>query len=161
MVDELLGIRPPYRGTATFVERHAAPYGRLRAMPLQSETAYRWAAGLALTAALLIVWLNAAAGLMGIEDDDPANLLYVGMLAVGLMGAIVARFEPRGLAHAMFATAFAQAVVGAMALSYPNTAGPAQIVLVHGVLVAMFAGAGFLFRFAARWRVRSAEDTGR
>ena len=29
-------------------------------------------------AAFLIVWLNAAAGPIGIEDDDPANLLYVG-----------------------------------------------------------------------------------
>jgi hypothetical protein len=41
------------------------------------------AAGLALTAAFLIVWLNVAAGLIGIEDDDPANLLYVGVLAIG------------------------------------------------------------------------------
>ena len=40
-------------------------------MHFQSKTAYRCAVGLALTAAFLIVWLNAAAGLIGIEDDDP------------------------------------------------------------------------------------------
>ena len=74
-------------------------------MRLQSNTAYRMAAGLALTAAFLIVWLNAAAGLIGIEDDDPANLLYVGVLAIGFIGAIVARFQPRGLARTSFATA--------------------------------------------------------
>jgi hypothetical protein len=51
-----------------------------------SGTAYRFAVGLALTAAFLIVWLNAAGGLIGIEDDDPANLLYVGVLAIGFVG---------------------------------------------------------------------------
>jgi len=117
-------------------------------MHLQSHTAYRIAAGLALTAAFLIVWMNAAAGLIGIEDDDPANLLYVGVLAIGFIGAIIARFQPRGLARAMFATALAQALVGAIALALPNTAGAVQIVILHSVFVALFAGAAWLFRYA-------------
>jgi hypothetical protein len=119
-------------------------------MLLQPNTAYRFAAGLALAAAFLIVWLNAAAGLIGIEDDDPANLLYVGVLAIGLIGALIARLRPRGLARALFATALAQAVVGAIALELPNTASSVQIVIVHGVFVALFAGAALLFRYAAR-----------
>ena len=119
-------------------------------MHLQSNTAYRFAVSLALAAAFLIVWLNAAAGLIGMEDDDPANLLYVGVLAVGFIGAIIARFHPRGLAGALFATALAQALVGAIALTLPNTAGSMQIVIVHGVFVALFAGAALLFRSAAR-----------
>ena len=73
-------------------------------MHLHTDAASRWATGFALVAAFLIVWLNAAAGLIGIEDDDPANLLYVGVLAIGLIGAIVARFQPGGMARAMFAT---------------------------------------------------------
>jgi hypothetical protein len=105
-------------------------------------------------AAFLIVWLNAAAGLIGIEDDDPANLMYVGVLAIGLIGAIAARFQPLGLARALFATALAQALVGAIAVKLPNTAGPVQIVLLHGLFVALFACAALLFRSAAR--VRSA-----
>src|SRR5687768_17307062 len=119
-------------------------------MHLQSNTAYRFAVGLALTAAFLIVWLNAAAGLIGIEDDDPANLLYVGVLAIGFIGAVVARFQPRGMARALFATALAQALVGAIALKLPNTASSLQIVILHVVLVALFAGAALLFRYAAR-----------
>ena len=118
-------------------------------MPLQSSTAYRLAVGLALTAAFLIVWMNAAAGLIGIEDDDPANLLYGGVLAIGVIGALLARLEPRGMARACFAMAAAQAVVGAIAFQLPNTASPAQIVIVHGAFVALFAGAGVLFRHAA------------
>ena len=119
-------------------------------MHLQSNTAYRLAAGLALTAALLIVWLNVAAGLIGIEDDDPANLLYVGVLAIAGIGAIIARLKPRGLARALFATALAQAAVGAIALTLPNTASSAQIVILHAAFVALFAGAALLFRSAAR-----------
>ena len=118
-------------------------------MHLQSNTAYRFAVGVALTAAFLIVWLNAAAGLIGIEDDDPANLLYVGVLAIGFIGAIIARLQPRGLARALLATALAQALVGAIALELPNTAGPLQILVLHGVFVALFAGAALLFRYAA------------
>lgn len=117
---------------------------------MQRTTAYRVAVGLALTAAFLIVWMNAAAGLIGIEDDDPANLLYGGVLAIGFVGALAARFQPRGLSRALFATALAQAVVGAIALRLPNTASPLQIVLLHGAFVALFAGAALLFRHAAR-----------
>src|SRR3712207_4690975 len=118
-------------------------------MHVQSNTAYRFGVGLALAAAFLIVWLNAAAGLIGIEDDDPANLLYVGVLAIGFVGAIGARLQPRGLARASFAMALVQALVGVIALTLPNTASSVQIVIVHGVFVALFAGAALLFRHAA------------
>jgi hypothetical protein len=124
-------------------------------MGLQSDTAYRFAAGLALTAAFLIVWLNAAAGLIGIEDDDPANLLYVGVLTIGFIGAIIARLQPRGLAYALFATALAQAVVGAVAMGLPNTASSVQILILHTLLVAFFAAAAFLFRYASQAGLRT------
>ena len=128
-------------------------------MHLQGNTAYRVAAGLALTAAFLIVWMSAAAGLIGIEDDDPANLLYVGVLAIGFIGSVIARLQPRGLARALFATAVAQALVGAIALTLPNTASLMQIAIMHGVFVALFAGAALLFRYAARegFRQRAAD----
>lgn len=119
-------------------------------MHLQSNTAYRLAAGLALTAAFLIVFLNVAAGLIGIEDDDPANLLYVAALAIGTTGAIIARLKPRGLAHASFATAAALALVGAIALRLPNTASSVQIVIMHAAFVALFVAAALLFRHAAQ-----------
>ena len=117
---------------------------------MRSNTAYRLAVGFALTAAFLIVWLNAAAGLIGIEDDDPANLLYVGVLVIGFIGAVIARLQPRGLARALFVTALAQALVGAIALEMPNTAGSVQILILHAVFVTLFAGAALLFRYAAR-----------
>ena len=79
------------------------------------NTAYRFAAGLALMAAFFLIWMNLGVGIIG-EADNPANLMYVGVLTVGLIGAVVVRFLPHGMARASFATAFAQALVPVIAL---------------------------------------------
>jgi hypothetical protein len=118
-------------------------------MRLKSETSYRLAAGIALATAFLIVWMSVAAGLIGIEDDDPANMMVVGVLAIGFLGSLIAHFQPLGMARALFATALAQALVGAIALTYPNTASAMAIVLLHGLFVALFVSSALLFRHAA------------
>jgi hypothetical protein len=117
---------------------------------MNKDTAYRFAAGIALLTAFVILFLTVNLGLVGIEDDDRANVLYFGVLATGFFGAIIARFQTRGLAYAMFAMALAQALVGAFALTYPNTASPSAIAILHGVFVALFLSSGFLFKYAAR-----------
>ena len=61
--------------------------------------ASRAAVGVAVAAALILVWMNLAVGLIGAEDN-PANLMYVGVLAVGIMGAFIARLQPHGMARA-------------------------------------------------------------
>ena len=113
---------------------------------------YRWAVGMSLAAGLLMIWVNGAVGIIGSEDND-ANLMYYGVLAVGLVGAIVARFRPRGMALALFATAFAQvavAVVAWVAELGPPESGSLEIVGLNGFFVALFVGSGLLFRKAAR-----------
>jgi hypothetical protein len=89
----------------------AVPGGRR----ITGRTAYRAAAAVALFTALFLVWGNLALGVIGDEDNN-ANLMYVGVLVVGVIGAIIARFHADGMARAMFATAFAQASVGVVAL---------------------------------------------
>jgi hypothetical protein len=76
-------------------------------------TAYRVATGIAVAAALVLFWMNAAVGIIG---DGPVNLMYLGVLAVGFVGAFIARFQPRGMALALFATAVAQMLVPVIAL---------------------------------------------
>jgi hypothetical protein len=75
--------------------------------------AYRAAVGIACAAGLLLVWVNAAVGIIG---DGPVNLMYFGVLAVGFIGAFIARLQPRGMALALFATAVAQMLVPVIAL---------------------------------------------
>ena len=57
---------------------------------------YRFATILALATAFILVWLIGAVGVIGVEGD-PFDLMYFGVLAVGLIGAIAARLQPHGI----------------------------------------------------------------
>jgi hypothetical protein len=122
------------------------------AVRMTRKSAYRAAVGVALAAAFILVWVNAAVGIIGSEDDH-ANLMYGGVLAVGIVGAIVARFQPDGMARALVATALAQALVAAIALvaglGSPGS-GPLEIVALNGFFAALWLMAAGLFRKAAR-----------
>ena len=115
-------------------------------------TAYRSAIGVALAAALILVWLSLGVGIIG-KDGDPANLMYFGVLAIGIIGAIIGRLQPHGMARASVAMAIAQALVTAIALiaglGLPWSP-PAEILALNGFFIAMFAGSAWLFRRAAR-----------
>jgi uncharacterized membrane protein YdcZ (DUF606 family) len=93
--------------------------------------------------------MNLAVGIIG-AAGDPANLMYGGVLAVGVFGAFIAHFQARGMARALFATALAQVLVALIALIlgwYPAELGP---VLLNGFFVALFVGSAWLFQQAAR-----------
>ena len=114
--------------------------------------AYRAAVGVALAAALLLVWLNLAVGVIGTEEDL-ANVMYVGVLAIGIIGAIIARLRPHGKARALLATALAQALVALIALIFglgSPWSGPGELLILNGFFVALFVGSALLFRNAGR-----------
>lgn len=116
-----------------------------------SRAAYRIAVGVALATALLLVWANLAVGLIG-SENEPANLMYFGVLAVGLIGAFMARFRPPGMVRALLATAAAQALVAVIALiagmdAYPGSS-VAEILLVNGLFAGLFVLSALLFRRA-------------
>jgi hypothetical protein len=117
-------------------------------------TAYRAATGLALAAALMLIWLSLGVGIIG-RDGDPANAMYFGVIAVGLIGAIIARFRPQGMVWALLAMALVQALVTAIALiarlGLPYS-GPAEILGLNGFFIALFAASAWLLRRAARER---------
>lgn len=106
--------------------------------------AYRAAAAMALGAALLMTWANLAVGIIG-SEDNPANLMFFGILGVGLVGTLVARFRAGGMAATLVAMAVAQALVGAVAWTLGS-----NILPVTGVLVAIWLTAAALFRKAAK-----------
>jgi hypothetical protein len=109
------------------------------------NAAYKTGVGLALAAAFLLIWVNGAVGIIGNEDND-ANLMYFGVLAVGLIGALIARFEPQGMARAMIATAGAQVLVFVIAL----VAGWGFTGPITFFFLAFWAGSARLFQTAAR-----------
>jgi hypothetical protein len=114
--------------------------------------AYRAAVGVALATAFILLWLMGAVGILG-EDGDPADLMYFGVLAVGIVGAVIARFRPHGMARALLAAALAQALVAVIALIAGKHQAPIssvyEIVGLNGFFVALFIGSAWLFRRAA------------
>lgn len=73
---------------------------------MNKNTTYRFAFIVAISAAFILVWLSLGVGIIG-RDGDPANLMYFGVITVGIIGSLIARFRPRGMSRALFATAIA------------------------------------------------------
>jgi hypothetical protein len=107
--------------------------------------AYRAAVAVALAAAFILVWISLAVGVIG-SEGDPANLMYGGVLAVGIVGAVLARARPRGLARALLATASAQVGVAVIALA----AGLDATLPLDAGFAALWLASAWLFRRAAR-----------
>lgn len=114
--------------------------------------AYRAAAGVAIVSSFILIWINLAVGIIG-SEDNPANLMYGGVLTVGIVGVIIARLRPRGMARALSATAFAQVLVGVIALAagFGSTAPsfPEAIVFLTAFFAALWLISAWLFRKAA------------
>lgn len=110
---------------------------------------YRVAVGIAVAAALLVVWMQ---GAVATEDDSP-GLIFFGVLVVGIIGAIIARFRPLGMARALFATAVAQALVAVIAMIAWKQYF--EISILNGFFIALWIGSALLFRRAARVRAES------
>jgi hypothetical protein len=114
--------------------------------------AHRAAVGIAVVAALLLVWINLAVGIIG-NEGNPANLMYIGVLAVGIIGALIARFQPHGMARAMFAAALAQMLVAVIALAAglgaSGPAWPSDVLIATGFFAMLWLGSALLFRRAS------------
>ena len=113
-----------------------------------ASLAYRAGAAAAVGTAFFLVWANLAVGVIG-DERNPANLMYVGVLLVAIIGAIVVRFRAQGMARVMVATAVAQAVVGAIAI-FGRLDVPVMMLAITTMYVVLWMGASVLFRIAAR-----------
>jgi hypothetical protein len=111
--------------------------------------AYRFAVGLAVMTAFVTSWGNM---IRVSESENLINLLYYTVPAIGAIGAIMARFQPRGMARAMFATAFAQLLVPAILsflLGVRPVPSPARVFGGSVVFTILLVVSGLLFRRAA------------
>ena len=108
------------------------------------SAAHRAAVAIAVAAGLFLVWVNLAVGMIG-DEGDPANLMYIFVLFVALVGASTARFEPREASVAMFATAAAHVVVVMIAL----VGGMAPELRADAFFIAAWVASALLFRQAS------------
>lgn len=103
--------------------------------------AYRGGIALALISALLIVWMIGAVGIFG-RSGDPRDLVFFGVLAVGIIGTLIARFEPQGMARTLIAMAIVQILAGVIGLM----AGWGLLPILNGVFAALWLWSGLLFQ---------------
>jgi hypothetical protein len=118
----------------------------------KGNPSYSMAAGVALAAIFLLLWISGAVGIIGSEQDD-VNMLFLGVPAVALLGAIGALFRPTGMALAMAAAAIAQASVPVAGwVLWPASRGSIwqpEVVVLTGFFTVMWLLSAWLFRKAA------------
>jgi hypothetical protein len=111
---------------------------------------HRAAFAVALGAAVLLVWVNLAVGIIG--DVGGPNDLYLGVLAVGLVGALSARLRPAGMARTMLLMALVQMLVPAVALVVATSEvmtqppGVVGVFALNACFAVLFVASAWLFR---------------
>lgn len=117
-----------------------------------SNIVFKIAIGFALGTTLFMIWANLAVGLIG-SGPHWGNLLYLGVVAVGIIGTILSRFTPGGMERAMYAMALALVLIAAIALFANMHQNPGssvtEIIGVNGFFATLFAVSGLLFRYVA------------
>ncbi len=119
---------------------------------LSGALAYRAGVVVAAGTSFLIVWSNLAVGIIG-DENNPLNQIFFGVIAVGIVGAFLARFRAKGMALAMVATAIAQFGTAFVALAYEHV-----VFAIVGVFSLGWLLAAWLFREAARGEAGSAVE---
>lgn len=108
--------------------------------------AFRSGAAVAVIAGFLTIWVNAAVGMIG-DEDNALNLMFAGVLAVAFLGAGVVKFQAERMAVVMTIAGAAQFVASAVG-AFTDLRG--------GIFSAFFAGlwllSAMLFTKAARER---------
>lgn len=117
------------------------------------SASYRWAFTAALVAAFLLVWIIPAVGIYG-RSGDPTDLPFYGVLAVGIIGTLISRFRPKGMALTMVAMAISQIIVEVTGI----IAGLGTRVLLNGFFAVLWLGSALLFWNAAQRKTEPKPD---
>ncbi len=120
-----------------------------------ASLAYRAGTLVAVAAAFLIVWVNAAVGFFGSEDND-VNIVFGLVLLVAIGGTLLARLRASGVAKAMLAAALTQLLVGLTGLLAGwATPGVGPVLGGTAFFCLLWLAAAALFARAARQSAQS------
>ncbi len=114
------------------------------------STLYRMATATSVLTGLLLIWVNLAVGLIG-NENNPANLMYFGVITVGLIGASLSRLRAKGMARALLATAVAQLLVPLIAMMTWRPTfglGVVQVLGVNAFFAVLWGVSALLFQRA-------------
>jgi hypothetical protein len=123
----------------------------------RNELAYRTAVLLAVATAMFLAWGIGALGVLG-ADGTAHDVLFVAVFAVLIVGTLVARLEPIGMARTLCATAVTQAGVGVVAVTtgrHDASAPVGEVLGLTAMFGALWLASAWLFR---RCRARERGD---
>jgi len=112
---------------------------------------YRIAFGIGFGGALLLGWANGAVGIIG-SENNPANLMYGAVFAVGLVGCLLSQLRPRGMVYTLFTAAIVQLLIPVIALFiWPaqaswGDAGVIGVFIINVFFALIFVGSSLVFR---------------
>ena len=104
---------------------------------------------IAIGAAFLLLWANLAVGIVD-EPEHPANLLFLDVLLVGVVGAGVARLHARGMSYVLASMMLAQIAAGVIAMRMDTQESPAFVLAFTGLYAVAWLTSALLFRKAAK-----------
>ncbi|MFV1884021.1 MAG: hypothetical protein ACMZ7B_06015 [Balneola sp.] len=118
---------------------------------------YKMATGLALVSVLFLIWANLAVGLIG-SENNPENLMYFAVILIGMIGAGISRFKPKGMMLTLFAMAASMVIIALIAFAlgahhYPYSS-TMEILGVTAFFTVPFILSGLLYRNAAGFDVK-------
>ena len=121
---------------------------------ISERIAYRTAVGIAVVAGFLLIYMNLAVGIIG-SENNPVNLIYLGVLAIGIIGAVISHLRPLGMARTMFTSAIAQILIPVIVLIFWRThleesPGIVGVFALNAFFAVLFLISALLFRSAAR-----------
>ena len=113
---------------------------------------YRLGAGIAVLAGFGLVWVNLAVGFLG-DEGNPANLMFLAVLAVAISGAVLSHARAAGMALTMLAAAAVQVLVGVIGYAggwaSPGGKGVFEVVVGSSLFGGLWLLAAVLFGWAA------------
>jgi hypothetical protein len=120
---------------------------------ISEHLSYRLALGTGIGTGFFLIWSNLAVGLIGSENND-INALYFGLLVIGFAGALIARFQAKGMTWVMGFVATGQISIAGYALATGAQHLPhssvGEIVGVTLFFTVFWLASSMLFRQAAQ-----------
>jgi len=118
---------------------------------LPDNRAYRWGVGLAIAGMFLLFWVNGAVGIIGSENND-ANMLYFGIILIGVLGSSVVRARPAGMVWVAATMAGAMILISVVALvggwGVSGPIWPNDVLFITAFFAAIWGGSAFCFKQA-------------
>jgi len=114
---------------------------------------YRIAFDVGLLGVFLLGWVSGAVGIIG-SENQPVNLMYWAVPAVLIIGSLISRFKPRGMAYTLFTAAIVQVLIPVVALTISpevswGNAGVVGVFVFNSIFALLFFGSALLFRRAS------------